>query len=106
MATHYAMVPDLGHLAYEPQPSAFLGMAPNAGLTRRLYSEETARQIDAAVKQLVQQGSERAHRILTQHRDALELTAQRLLEQETLSEPELSAVLASVPELSLARDAA
>jgi cell division protease FtsH len=95
MATHYAMVPDLGHLAYEDEPSPFLGAGPGYR-SHRPYSDETARHIDSAVKQIVQRGFERAHRILVQHRDLLESTAQRLLEKETLSEPELSELLAPV----------
>ncbi len=54
-----------------------------------IYSQETAREIDLAVRALLDRAFERATAVLTRHRDLLEETAQRLLEQETLSEEEL-----------------
>ncbi|HZY05283.1 MAG TPA: ATP-dependent zinc metalloprotease FtsH, partial [Anaeromyxobacteraceae bacterium] len=47
MATRYAMVPALGSVSYEQdQAPSFLGM----GTTRRDYSEQTARELDEAVR--------------------------------------------------------
>jgi cell division protease FtsH len=54
-----------------------------------IYSQETAREIDLAVRALLERAFECATAILTRHRDLLEDTAKRLLEQETLSEKEL-----------------
>jgi cell division protease FtsH len=54
-----------------------------------IYSQETAREIDVAVRALLERAFERATVILTRHRGVLEDTAKRLLEQETLSQEEL-----------------
>jgi cell division protease FtsH len=51
----------------------------------RDYSEDTARMIDDEVKKILQNAEERAIKILTEHRDMLDLLAQRLLEKEVLS---------------------
>jgi cell division protease FtsH len=49
------------------------------------YSQETAREIDTAVRELVGQAFERATEILTAHRKDLDETAQLLLTRETLN---------------------
>ncbi|UCD94142.1 MAG: ATP-dependent zinc metalloprotease FtsH [Candidatus Zixiibacteriota bacterium] len=51
----------------------------------RDYSEDTARLIDDEVKKILQTAEERAMGILTEHRDKLDLLAQKLLEKEVLS---------------------
>ena len=56
-------------------------------------SEETAREIDVEVKNLVQEALRRARKILTDHRDELEKLAQALLERETLTASEVDALL-------------
>jgi cell division protease FtsH len=57
--------------------------------TRRDFSEETAREVDCAVRDLVTQAFEHAVAILEAHRDALAESAERLLEKETLRGDEL-----------------
>ena len=52
MVTRYAMFPELGPLAYETEPTGFLAGVPQ--VPRRLYSEETAREIDLAIRGLVE----------------------------------------------------
>jgi cell division protease FtsH len=91
MATRYAMVPELGHVAYDTEPSPFLGPAA-AQLPRRSYSDVTASAIDAAIRGIVDHAFERATAILTGCREALEASATRLLERETLTEEELTSV--------------
>jgi cell division protease FtsH len=51
----------------------------------RDYSEDTARMIDDEVKKILQTAEEKAFKILTEHRDKLDLLAQKLLEKEVLS---------------------
>ncbi|HZZ83043.1 MAG TPA: ATP-dependent zinc metalloprotease FtsH [Anaeromyxobacteraceae bacterium] len=94
MVTRYGMVPDLGPLAYETEPSGFLGGIPQ--LPHRLYSEETAREIDLAILGLVEAAHLRARRILVENRGLLEEGARQLLAQETLADAELKALLARV----------
>ena len=62
--------------------------------TRRDFSEETAREVDCAVRDLVSRAFERAVGILEAHRDALAESAERLLEKETLSGDELPMLIA------------
>ena len=60
---------------------------PPAGRhVQRDCSEQTAREIDLEVKQLLSEGYESAKHILTLHRDQLDLVAQELLKRETLDQ--------------------
>jgi cell division protease FtsH len=88
MVTRYGMDDKLGQMTYEEQRSAFLGET-GISLTPRRYSEETAREIDCAVRGLLEDAREKASRILTINRDKLEEGAGRLLEKETLVADEL-----------------
>jgi cell division protease FtsH len=63
----------------------------------RDFSEETAREIDKAVRELVGQAFERARALLVAKRDILERGAQQLLAKETLVEEDLRALLAAKP---------
>jgi cell division protease FtsH len=94
MVTRYGMIPELGPLAYESEPEGFLGV-PQLG-PRRLYSEQTAREIDVAVRGLVESARGQARRILEANRPLLEEGARELLAHETLAEGELAAVLGRV----------
>ena len=89
MVTRYGMVPALGPVSYETEVNTFLG--PQA--TRRNFSEETAREIDLAVRDIVQVASERARTLLAQRRQTLEKAARLLLEKETLTDVELKPLL-------------
>lgn len=93
MVTRYGMVAKLGQVTFEDQPQPFLGIpAPPFGAERR-YSEETAREIDMAVRDIVAQAFDKAVGILTAKRATLERAAARLLEKETLTEAELRALI-------------
>lgn len=72
--------------------------------TRRDFSEETAREVDCAVRDLVTQAFERAVAILESHRDALAESAERLLEKETLRGDELPVLMAEPGVQLLAAD--
>ena len=91
MVTRYAMVPELGHISYESEPSSFLG-GPASPFRTREYSDDTAREIDTAVRAMVQSSFDMALSILREQRDALEEGAKQLLEKETLGEAELNAL--------------
>lgn len=89
MVTRYGMDPGLGHVRYEEEPTRTLGPWAALGASRRDYSEATARQIDKAVRGLVDAAFVRALRLLTMRRSTLDEGARRLLERETLGEAEL-----------------
>ena len=88
MVTRFGMVPALGQVAYESEQSQFLA-TPGGGLKSREFSEETAREIDTAVKGIVDRAFGQAVKILTERRTTLERGAQLLLQKETLSEDDL-----------------
>jgi cell division protease FtsH len=91
MITRYAMIPALGQVTYDDEPAGMLGpgLAP---LHRRDYSDETAREIDGALRRLVEEAFERALAILERNRPLLEEGARLLLEKETLAEADLGAL--------------
>ncbi len=89
MVMRYGMHAQLGHVAYETEHPAFLpvpGLAPAA----RSYSEDTAREIDCAVREIVQGAFDKAVAILSACRDTLNAGARELLARETLVEEDLN----------------
>jgi cell division protease FtsH len=95
MVTRYGMAEKLGHVTYERDRSPFLA-APGMPQPRE-FSEETAREIDCAVRDLVKAAFERALSILAERRSILEKGAALLLEREKLGEAELKALLSERP---------
>ena len=87
MVMRYGMVEKLGNVAYEQERPLFLDTPRAMGV--RDYSEETAREIDEAVRDIVSAVFDKALVILTRNRAVLEQGARRLLEKETLGEGEL-----------------
>jgi cell division protease FtsH len=104
MVTRYGMLRELGPLAYETEPNGFLGGIPQA--QRRLYSEQTAREIDVAIRGLVEAAQAQARRILDGNRALLEEGATQLLAKETLADAELQALLQRVAMSTLEQGAA
>jgi cell division protease FtsH len=94
MVMRYGMVKALGHMAYEEERSPFLAGMPAQG--PREYSEETAREIDVAVRDIVKASYDKALGILAREKKLLERWAQKLLEKETLAEAELGELRASI----------
>jgi cell division protease FtsH len=94
MVTRYGMDEKLGMVSLESERSPFLQMPGEFATVRRDYSEQTAHEVDCAVRDLVTTAFERALALLDTHRAALDEGSQRLLEKETLSGDEL-------PELQL-----
>jgi cell division protease FtsH len=94
MVMRYGMVKSLGHVAYEEDQSRFL---MNPGFQKpREFSEETAREIDVAVRDIVKTCYEKARGILAKEKALLERWAEKLLEKETLAEAELVELRASL----------
>jgi cell division protease FtsH len=90
MVTRYGMVKSLGPVTYETDSSQFLHRGFTEGYR---LSEETTREIDAAVRALINEALERALRILRDERATLDKGANLLLERETLTEEDLLAVI-------------
>ena len=89
MVMRYGMNDKLGNVTYQEERSTFLGGAgiPSAA---REYSEETAREIDVAVRDIVGRAFETATSVLGARRAILESGAKDLLQKETLTEPDLA----------------
>jgi len=94
MVMRYGMVKNLGHVAYDEERSPFL--AGQIIPKHREYSEETAREIDVAVRDIVKACYEKARGILSREKALLESWALKLLEKETLAEAELGELRASI----------
>jgi len=101
MITRYGMSPELGPVAYETDPG-FLQSKIFTGEGRR-FSEDSARLIDAAVKELSEKAFNRAKAVLQKQRDVLDRAAQRLLEKETLSREEIQEIIGRVGPSNSAR---
>jgi cell division protease FtsH len=90
MVMRYGMDDTVGQVALENQPSPFLGPLPEGlDLGHRQYSQETAREIDCAVRALIDAAFKRATVLLTERRGVLEEGSQRLLARETLAEEDI-----------------
>jgi cell division protease FtsH len=87
MVTRYGMDGTLGQAAYETDRGNFLGV-PGEGGGRR-FSEETAREIDIAVRERIDKVYHKTLEILRARRGDLESLAAKLLEKETLTADEL-----------------
>jgi cell division protease FtsH len=94
IVARYGMDATLGPIVYEQDRQTFLAteaLQPSP----RYYSEQTAREIDLAARNLVDAVFAKSTKILTERRRALERGAQLLLQKETLADAELKQVLAA-----------
>ena len=87
MVTRYGMDEKLGQAAYETESGNFLGQPAEGG--GRRFSQDTAREIDVAVRERIERVYGETLEILRGRRDDMERLAKKLLEQETLTEDEL-----------------
>ena len=90
MVTEWGMS-TMGPLHYGDTGGESFMMGPR--MSQREYSEATAREIDAEVKRLVEEGHTCATSILSEHRDQLDAIAEALLDRETLDREELLAII-------------
>jgi len=87
MITEFGMSEKMGPVSYEREQSNYLGV--NGMVSRREYSEETAREIDEEVKRVVTGAEALALSTLEGNRDLLERLAVRLSEVELIERDEL-----------------
>jgi cell division protease FtsH len=89
--TRYGMSETIGQVVLEEQTQRFLGdgIAPPR---QRDYSEETAREVDVAMREAVAEAYARAKAILTDKRQLLEEGAALLLESESLTPTDFPAL--------------
>jgi cell division protease FtsH len=89
MVMRYGMSREVGQVVYDEGKANFLGAGFSGGPMLREHSETTAREIDQAVRALVDEAFARAEKILTERRALLDEGATKLLEHETLSADDL-----------------
>ena len=88
---------ELGPLAYgKREEQIFLGREI---AQHRDYSESTAMKIDEAIRNLVDQGFERAKRLIDQHHEAMVRIAEALVEREVLDAAEVRQLIDSATPL-------
>src|SRR5204862_5033500 len=93
IVTRYGMSAELGQVVYEKSQHSYLGGPEQAQMpAERGYSEATAREIDSAVKSIVDAAFRRTVNLLRAQREVLERGARLLLEHETLDEADLLAL--------------
>ncbi len=95
MVTRFAMAPELGHVSYETDPESMLGAAQGP-FARRTVSDETAREIDCALRGILETSFLKSIDILRQNRGVLDDGAALLLAKETLDGKELSTLLGRI----------
>ena len=91
MVTEWGMSDKLGPVTYgDNSQEVFLGHSVTQA---KSISEQSAQEIDAEVKKIVEAGFIRAKKILTKHKNHLELLAETLLDYETLTGDEIRMLL-------------
>ncbi len=91
MVMQWGMSERLGPIAFgNKEEQIFLGREIS---TRKDYSEKTAQDIDAEVKEIISDCYDKARRILTEHEQQLHAVAKALLERETLDAEDVKILL-------------
>jgi cell division protease FtsH len=95
MVCEWGMADKLGPVSYgqEDEP-IFIGKEI---ARHKDYSEDTARQIDTAVKEILDEAKDQADEILRTHKEELEKLADALLAKETLVDDEVRSLLGFPP---------
>lgn len=104
IVTRFGMTVALGQAVLEQSRTAYLG-DQSIGVREKDYSEETAREIDLTVRELIEEAYQRALALLTERRGVLEEGVALLLEQETLTPDDFPALQPTSPALALAPQA-
>src|ERR1700687_7421 len=87
MVTKYGMDPKVGQRTYAPRPQTFLAAAED---TAGRAAEATAREIDLAVRDLIEEADARARAILERRRGDLDVGVALLIARETLTAEEFA----------------
>jgi ATP-dependent metalloprotease FtsH len=92
MVCEWGMSDKLGPVTYDERSDSgyYLGMS---NYHERNYSESTAKEIDAEVKNLLDKAHQKAYEIITQCKEQVELMTQMLIEFETLDAEDVKKIL-------------
>jgi cell division protease FtsH len=95
MVTRFGMSDKLGPMMFgQKEEMIFLGREISE---QRDYSEAVAEEIDQEVRAIIYWAYDEARRLIHEHRDKLEIVAQRLLEVETIDGDEFLALIGEAP---------
>jgi len=83
----------LGRVNYRESPGQMFLASGGEFPRQRHHSEETAREIDQEIKRIIDEGLEKARRILETRREALVALSERLIEKEVIDSDELKEVI-------------
>ncbi|WP_124058178.1 ATP-dependent zinc metalloprotease FtsH [Vaginisenegalia massiliensis] len=89
MITEYGMSDKLGTIQFEGNHKVFIGRDYGQSPA---YSDQIAYEIDLEVRRMMKEAHDEAHRIITEHRQQLNVIAEKLLEVETLDKAQIKAL--------------
>lgn len=92
MVTQLGMADELGPVYLGGQEDGLNGTGYNPWEPKE-YSDETAQQIDEAVRRLVSEAHDRARGVLDENRSALDAIAQALMREESVDREELTRIV-------------
>ena len=104
IVTRFGMTPDVGQAVLEKQSTSYLGDAVAGSGSAKNYSEATAREIDLAVRELIDEAYGRAMDLLTAHSGDLKRGAELLLERETITPDEFPPLQQRAEDISRAAE--
>jgi cell division protease FtsH len=90
IVARYGMDEKLGSVAYDAERSPFLQPVPGQAYLERRFSEDTAREIDLAVRRIIDVAFDDTLAVLAVNRGVLERCARELLQVETFDEARLN----------------
>jgi len=92
MVCEWGMSDKLGTVVYDERSEngQYLGMG---GYKEKLYSELTAEEIDKEVRQILDTAYERSKKLVIEHKDAIELMTEMLIEFETLDAEDIEKIV-------------
>ncbi len=102
MVTKYGMDSTIGQRTYAPRPQAFLQAQQDQLVSA---AEATGREIDLAVRDLIEGADNRARSILEAHRKDLEAGVELLIAKETLTADDFAPLRGMTPRESVAERA-
>jgi cell division protease FtsH len=91
MVREWGMSERVGPMAWSSQQAVFLG--EDLMSSQREYSDDTAKLLDEEIARILTEQENRANDILTKHRRGLQLIAEELLEEETITGPEVAKLI-------------
>jgi len=90
MVTEWGMSEKLGMVAYGDDSPVFIGRSYES---KKVYSEQTASEIDEEIKRIVEEAHQRATKLLLDNRAKLDVMARVLVEKETIYTEEVELIM-------------